>query len=69
MASGVAVAVAEGWIGDDSEPFLADGSGAEEVRGLLRRDAEEDLCKGVLNQLRWRHVVVELKGSRNAVFV
>jgi len=42
-AVALAVAAAKGWVGDDPEPGLADEGGADEVRGLVRRDPEQDL--------------------------
>jgi hypothetical protein len=48
----VAVAAEEGRVGGDAEPELADDGGAEEVRWLVRRDAEEDLRGDVFVQLR-----------------
>ncbi|CAD6221538.1 unnamed protein product [Miscanthus lutarioriparius] len=47
-----AVAAEEGRVGGDAEPELADDGGAEEVRWLVRRDAEEDLRGDVFFQLR-----------------
>jgi hypothetical protein len=47
-----AVAAEEGRAGGDAEPELADEGGAEEVRELVRREAEEDLGDGVVDELR-----------------
>jgi hypothetical protein len=33
----------EAEVGDEAKPRLADGRGADEARGLLRREAKEDL--------------------------
>jgi hypothetical protein len=42
-----AVAAEEGRVGERAEPGLADGGGADEARGVGRREAEEDLVEGV----------------------
>ena len=47
-----AVAAEEGRVTGDAEPELADEGGAEEVRGLVRRDEKEDLGDGVVDELR-----------------
>jgi hypothetical protein len=43
-----AVAAEEGVVGDNVVPPLADEGGADEVRWLVRREAEEDLSDDVL---------------------
>ncbi|TVU40846.1 hypothetical protein EJB05_14326, partial [Eragrostis curvula] len=48
------VAAEEAGVGDDSEPWLADERGADEVLGLVRREPEEDLGGDVFDQLRRR---------------
>jgi hypothetical protein len=52
-----AVAAKEGQVGKGAELGLADGGGADEGRGVGRREAEEDLGDGVGDQVRrwWRH--------------
>ena len=47
-----AVAAEEAGVADDPEPPLADEGGAEEVLGLVRREAEDDLDDGVVDQRR-----------------
>uniref|UniRef100_A0A0A8YD33 Uncharacterized protein n=1 Tax=Arundo donax TaxID=35708 RepID=A0A0A8YD33_ARUDO len=47
-----AVAATEGGVGKDATPALAGEGGAEEARGLVRREAEEDLADEVVRQLR-----------------
>uniref|UniRef100_A0A0E0E718 Uncharacterized protein n=1 Tax=Oryza meridionalis TaxID=40149 RepID=A0A0E0E718_9ORYZ len=49
-----AVAAEEGGVGEDATPGLADEGGVDEVRGFIRRDAEEDLGGDVVDQLRRR---------------
>lgn len=49
-----AVAAEECGVGEDAAPELTDEGCAEEVRGLFRRDAEEDLGDGVVDELRRR---------------
>ena len=49
-----AVPAEEGGVGEQAAPGLADEGGAEEVLGLLRWEAEDDLCDGVVDQLRRR---------------
>jgi len=49
-----AVAAEEARVRQDAAPGLADERGAEEVRGLVRRDAEEDLLDELLHQRRQR---------------
>lgn len=44
----------EAGAGDEAAPRLADERGAEEARGLLRREAEEDLFDKLLHQRRRR---------------
>jgi hypothetical protein len=51
----LAVAAEERGVGEDAAPALVDEGGAQQVRGLVRRDAEEDLRDGVLHQLRQGH--------------
>ena len=41
---------AEAAVGDDAAPGLADEGGAEEARGIRRREAEEDLLHELLQQ-------------------
>lgn len=53
-AVALAVATAEGGVGQDPEPGLAYEGGADKVRGLLRRDPEEDLAQNLVHQLRRR---------------
>jgi hypothetical protein len=48
-----AVAAEEARVAQDAEPWLADEGGAEEVLGLVRREAEEDLADKLVHQLRW----------------
>ena len=48
-----AVAAAEAGVADDVEPRLADEGGAEEVLGLVRREAEEDLGGDIVDQRGW----------------
>jgi hypothetical protein len=45
---------AEAGGGDDAAPALADERGAEEARGVVWRDAEEDLLHELVHQLRRR---------------
>jgi len=63
-----AVAAEEGRVAGDAEPELADEGGAEEVRGLVRRDAKEDLGDGVVDELRGlarrRHGVLVIGATR-----
>lgn len=49
-----AVAAEEGGIGEELTPALADEGGADEGRGIVRRDVEEDLVGHVVHQLRRR---------------
>jgi hypothetical protein len=50
-----AVAAAEGGVGDEAAPALADEGRAGEARGVARREVEEDLFDGVMDMLlRWR---------------
>jgi hypothetical protein len=50
----VAVAAAEAGVADDAEPRLADEGGADEVLGLVRREAQEDLGDDVVDKRRRR---------------
>ena len=43
-----AVAAEEAAVGEDAVPGLADEGGADKVRRLVRRDAEEDLLHNLL---------------------
>ena len=49
-----AVAAEEPGVAEDAEPRLADERGAEEVLGLVRREAEEDLGHDVVDQRQRR---------------
>ena len=49
-----AVPAAEDGVAKDAEPRLADEGGAEEVLGLVGREAEEDLGDDVVDQRRRR---------------
>ena len=49
-----AVAAEEATVGEGAAPGFANEGGADEVRGLVRRDAEEDLLDGILHQRRQR---------------
>jgi hypothetical protein len=49
-----AVAAPEGGVGEEAAPGLADEGGAREERGVVRRDAEEDLHDEIGHQLRRR---------------
>ena len=48
----LAVAAEEAEVGEEVAPGPADEGGAEEVRRLIRRKAEEDLADEVVRQLR-----------------
>ena len=48
------VAAGEVGVGEDAAPQLAYPGGADEVRGFARRDAEEDLSDGIVDELRRR---------------
>ena len=50
-----AVPVAEGRAGEEAEPELAGEGGAHEARGVVRREAEEDLLSKLVRQGRRRH--------------
>lgn len=51
-----AVAAAEFRIGEDAAPALAGKRGPEVARGILRREAQEDVAEDVVRQLlRRRH--------------
>ena len=50
----VAVVAAEGGVGEDAAPGLADERGADEAFRLVRGDAKEDLANGVVGQLSRR---------------
>ncbi|KQK21113.2 hypothetical protein BRADI_1g58845v3 [Brachypodium distachyon] len=50
----LAVAAAEAGVGGDAAPRLADGGGADEVLGLIRREAEEYLLEERARQHRRR---------------
>ncbi|KAJ1287606.1 hypothetical protein BS78_02G022900 [Paspalum vaginatum] len=65
-----AVAAEEGAVAEGAEPRLADERGAEEVLGLVGREAAEDLADEVVHQLRWwwwwrrrRHVGIPIFGG------
>jgi hypothetical protein len=45
------VPAAEGGVAEDAEPRLAGEGGAEEVLGLVGREAEEDLADELVHQL------------------
>ena len=45
-------AAVEAAVADDASPCLADESGAEEARGLVRGEAEEDLLDELLRECR-----------------
>lgn len=47
-----AVAAEEGGAGEELAPGLADEGGAHEARRVVRREAEEDLGGGVVDQIR-----------------
>ena len=47
-----AVVAREGGLGEDAAPGRADGGGAEKGLGVVRRDAQEDLAQGVVDQRR-----------------
>jgi hypothetical protein len=49
-----AVAEGEGGVREDATPWLADEGGADEAGGVGRRETEEDLGDGVVDQLGWR---------------
>ena len=49
-----AVAAAEGGVAEGAEPGLADEGRAEEARGLIGREAEEDLANELGHQFRRR---------------
>ncbi|KAG2639686.1 hypothetical protein PVAP13_2KG029332 [Panicum virgatum] len=49
-----AVPAAEGRVGEEAAPGLADEGGAREARGDVRRDSEEDLLDELGHQLRRR---------------
>ena len=49
-----AVAGREGGVGEGAAPGLADGGGADEARGVVRPDAEEDVRDDILRQRRRR---------------
>jgi len=51
---GTAVAAEEATVGEGAAPGFANEGGADEVRGLVRREAEEDLLDGILHQRRRR---------------
>lgn len=60
------VAGEEPGVAEDAEPRLADEGGAEEVLGLVRREAEEDLGHDVVDQRRrraWRRHGVLVGGG------
>lgn len=59
---GPAVELAEAGVGDDEAPAPADERGADEVRGLVRRQADEHLLQEVIRQ-RPRHGAVARPGS------
>jgi hypothetical protein len=40
--------------GEDATPWFANGQGADERDGIVRRKAEEDLLDELVHQLRWR---------------
>ena len=46
----VVVATAETRAGEEAEPELAGEGGAHEARGLVRREAEEDLLEELARQ-------------------
>ena len=47
-----AVLAGEDEVAEDAAPGGADGGGADEGLGVVRRDAEEDLGHGVVDQRR-----------------
>ena len=55
-AVGLAEPAPEPGAADEAEPGLADEGGADEERGLVPREAEEDLLLELLRQRRRRHV-------------
>ena len=46
----IAVAAAEGGAREEVQPWLACEGGAHEARGLVRREAEEDLLEELARQ-------------------
>ena len=40
-------------VGEGAAPGLADGGGADEARGVVGWEPEEDLADGVFHKLRW----------------
>jgi hypothetical protein len=67
-----AVTAEEATVGESAAPGFANEGGADEVRGLVRRDAEEDLLDDILHQRRWRHggamALVAKRGRRVSGF-
>lgn len=59
------VAAVEGGVGEDAAPGRADGGGADEALGVVRRDAQEDLAHGVVDQRR-RRTAAALRRRRQA---
>jgi len=49
---------AERGAGDEAAPGLADEGGADEARGIARREADKDLFHELIHQLRRRHHAV-----------
>jgi hypothetical protein len=58
---------AEVAVGEDAVPELAHEGGAEEVRGLVRWDAEEDLLNELLRQRRKRRARTVARRRRHVV--
>lgn len=62
-----AVLAGEDDLGEDGLPARADGGGADEALGVVRRDAQEDLAHGVVDQRRRRTAAGSWRGDRGLV--
>lgn len=58
-----AIAAAEGRVGDEAAPELANERGADEARRLSGLDAEEDHSDEVVHQLRQRPAAAATEGT------